>query len=314
MTESEQLAERFERHRAHLRTVAYGMLGSLNEVDDAVQEAWVRLNRTGARGVENLGGWLTMVVARVCLDMLRSRKLRCEEPMGFYLPEPVVTSVEGGDPEQEALLADSVGLAMLVVLETLTPAERLAYVLHDMFGVPFEKIAPLVGRSPAAARQQASRARRRIKSMAPEPERDLSRQRTAVDAFFAAARAGDFERLLTLLHPEVVLRADHDPAAVVPSGATEVHGARTVARKALFFSPLVPHTHPVLVNGDVGALVAPRGEPFSLMAFTVHAGRIVEICVYADRDRLRRLGITSPSILGGADHQEEMQGPSPVRR
>ncbi|WP_433325233.1 sigma-70 family RNA polymerase sigma factor [Spirillospora sp. CA-294931] len=309
MTESELLAERFEAHRGHLRTVAYGMLGSLSEADDAVQEAWFRLSRTGASGVENLGGWLTMVVARVCLDMLRSRKLRQEEPLDAHVPDPIVTGLDGGDPEEAAMMADSVGLAMLVVLDTLAPAERLAYVLHDMFGVPFDRIAPLTGRSPAAARQLASRARRRMRAAAPEPEPDQSRQREAVDAFFAAARAGDFDALVSVLHPDVLLRADHDPAAPAPGLPMEVRGAAAVARKALFFSRLVRFARPVLVNGEVGVVVAPRGEPFSVIGFTVRDGTIDEINVWAHPQRLRRLGVAAPESFG-----EVMDHDDPSRR
>ena len=231
MDEHEWLAERFEANRTHLRAVAYRMLGSLSEADDAVQEAWLRLSRSDTSGVENLGGWLTTVVARVCLDMLRSRKSRREEPLDAHVPEPIVSREDGIDPEHEALLADSVGLALLVVLETLAPAERLAFVLHDMFAVPFDEIAPIVGRSPTAARQLASRARRRVQGAATVPDADLTRQREVVDAFLAASRGGDFDALLAVLDPDVVLRADR---AAVPAGASrEVRGAAAVAEQAL---------------------------------------------------------------------------------
>src|ERR671914_758172 len=228
MNERDYLAERFEEHRTHLRAVAYRMLGSLSEVDDAVQEAWFRLSRSETSGIENLGAWLTTVVGRVCLDMLRSRTSRrvvpLGEPLGTRVPEPLVSRAEGIDPEHEALLADSVGLALLVVLETLTPAERLALVLHDMFSVPFEEIAPIVERSPTAARQLASRARRRVRGAAPVPDSDLARQREVVDAFLAAARGGDFDALLAVLDPDVVLRIDR--------AATEFRGAEVVAKRA----------------------------------------------------------------------------------
>jgi RNA polymerase sigma factor (sigma-70 family) len=291
LNEHQWLAQRFEEHRPHLRAVAYRMLGSLSEADDALQEAWLRLSRAGTSGVENLGGWLTTVVARVCLDMLRAS--RREEPMGdpsgVHIPEPIVSRGEGVDPEHEVLLADSVGLALLVVLETLTPAERLAFVLHDMFAVPFAEIAPIVGRSPAAARQLASRARRRVRGAATVPDADLTRQREVVDAFFAAARAGDFDALLAVLDPSVVLRAD---VGAGPAGASrEVRGAPTVAGQALTFSQFAPFARPALVNGAAGVVVAPRGRPFSVMGFTVRGGKIVEIDILADPARLRRLDL-----------------------
>ena len=288
MDEGEWLAERFEAHRSHLRAVAYRMLGSVSEADDAVQEAWLRLKRSGGDGVENLGAWLTTVVARVCLNMLQSRKTRREEPLGPYLPDPIVSPGDGLDPEHEALLADSVGIALLVVLETLVPAERLAFVLHDMFDVPFEEIAAILGRSPAAARQLASRARRRVRG-APAPDADLARQRQVVDAFRAASRDGDFEGLLAVLHPDVVLRADQ---GAVPAGASRVlRGARAVAEGALAFSELAPFARPALVNGAAGLVAAPRGQPFSVLGFTVRGGQIVEIDILADPARLRRLDL-----------------------
>ena len=289
MDEREYLADRFEEHRTHLRAVAYRMLGSVSEADDAVQEAWLRLNRSDASGIENLGGWLTTVVARVCLNMLRSRKSRREEPLGVYMPDPVVSSEDGGDPEYEALLADSVGLALLVVLDTLSPAERVAFVLHDMFAVPFDEIAALVDRSPTAARQLASRARRRVQGATPEPDTDLGRQREVVDAFFAAARDGDFDALVAALDPDVVLRSDGGAAR--PAASAVVHGARAVAERALTFAHLSPFVRPALVNGAAGVVVAPRGRPFSVMGFTVAGGKIVAIDSLADPARLRRLDL-----------------------
>ena len=283
------LAQRFEEQRPHLRAVAYRMLGSLSEADDAVQEAWLRLSRTDTSDVHNLGGWLTTVVARVCLDMLRARTSRREEPLGVHVPEPIVSPEDGLDPEQQALLAEGVGLALLVVLETLGPAERLAFVLHDMFGMPFEEIAAIVGRSPTAARQLASRARRRVQGSAPVPDPDLGQQRAVVDAFFAAARAGDFEALVAVLDPDVVVRADF--GAVPGSPSRELRGARAVAEQALIFARMSPFLRPALVNGAAGAVVAPQGRPFSVMGFTVRDGRIVEIDILADPERLRRLDL-----------------------
>ncbi|OKI29978.1 sigma-70 family RNA polymerase sigma factor [Streptomyces sp. CB03911] len=291
MDDDEFLALRFEEHRTHLRAVAHRMLGSLSEADDAVQEAWLRLGRAGAGGVDNLGGWLTTVVGRVCLDMLRSRRSRREDPLDVRLPDPIVGVPEGTDPEQQALLADSVGLALLVVLETLPPAERLAFVLHDLFAVPFDEIAPVLDRSPAAARQLASRARRRVRGAAPRPEGHLSRQREVVDAFLAAARNGDFEALVAVLDPDVVLRADHGAAG--PAGGLRlVRGAAAVARGAVTFSQAARFARPALVNGAPGLLTAPQGEPFSVMGFTVRNGLIVGIDVLADPTRLRRLDLS----------------------
>jgi len=283
------LAERFEEHRTRLKTMAYRMLGSLSEADDAVQEAWLRLSRSGSHGVENLGGWLTTVVARVCLDMLRSRRSRREEPLGVHLPDPVVGSADGSGPEHEALLADSVGLALLVVLDTLTPAERLAFVLHDTFAVPYGQIAAIVGRSPNAARLLASRARRRVQAAAPLPDADPARQQELVGAFFAASRGGDFDALVKLLDPDVVVRADW---GAVPAGVpAEVRGARAVAEQALTFSRLAPFVRPTLVNGAAGAIVAPRGRPFAVMGFTIKNGKIAEIDILAGPVRLRRLDL-----------------------
>ena len=288
------LAHRFEENRGRLRAVAYRMLGSLSEADDAVQETWLRLGRSGADGIENLGGWLTTVVGRVCLDMLRSRSARREDPLDARLPDPVVSSAEGTDPEHEALVADSVGLALLVVLETLPPAERLSFVLHDMFAVPFDEIATVVDRTPATARQLASRARRRVQGAAPAPDPDPSRRREAVDAFLAASRDGDFEALVAVLDPDVVLRADY--GGLRTRASKLVRGARVVASQAVMFSKFAGIARPVLVNGQPGVLTAPDGRPFSLMAFTVRGGRIVEINVLADPERLDRLGVAA---LGG---------------
>jgi RNA polymerase sigma-70 factor (ECF subfamily) len=289
MDERERLAERFEEHRARLRAVAYRLLGSLGEADDAVQEAWLRLSRTDARAVENLGAWLTMVVARVSSNMLRSRRSRREEPLGARVPEPIVDRAEGIDPEHEALLADSVGLALLVVLETLSPPERVAFVLHDVFAVPFDEIATIVDRSPEAARQLASRARRRVQGENTVPDADLDTQREVVDVFLAAARHGDFEALLEVLDPDVVLRADLGPLA---GEWREVRGARAVAGQALFYSRLGLVTRPALVNGAAGTVSLRDGEPFSVSAVTVRGGRIVEMDILADPERLRRLDLT----------------------
>jgi RNA polymerase sigma factor (sigma-70 family) len=286
--EQEFLAGRFESNRPRLRAVAYRMLGSVSEADDAVQEAWLRLSRSDASAVENLEGWLTTVVARVSLDILRSRKARHEEPLQGHVPEPVVSREDEADPEHEALLADSVGLAMLVVLDNLAPAERLAFVLHDMFAVPFDEIASIVERSPDAARQLASRARRRVRGSAPVPDPDLGRQREVVDAFLAAARNGDFDALVAVLDPDVVLRADRGPAR---PGSVEVHGAEEVARRALSFARLAPAARPALVNGAAGFVVAPGGRPFAVVGFTVTDGKVVEIDLLADRERLSALDL-----------------------
>ena len=286
MTEADLLADQFEANRAHLRAVAYRMLGSVSEADDAVQEAWLRLSRADAAAIGNLGGWLTTVVGRVCLDMLRARRTRREQPMGDHLPEPIVDAEAGVDPEHEALLADSVGLALLVVLETLSPAERLAFVLHDMFAVPFDEIAPIVGRSPDAARQLASRGRRRVRGTPSMPDTDLERQREVVRAFLAAARGGDFEGLLALLDPDVVLRVDRGGRTL-----TEVVGARTVADRVLGFARLARFARPALVNGAAGFVVAVRGRPLAVSGFTVVGGRIARIDLLADRARLRRMDL-----------------------
>jgi RNA polymerase sigma factor (sigma-70 family) len=277
--------ERFEEHRSHLRAVAYRMLGSLSEADDAVQETWLRFDRADTSEVENLGGWLTTVVARVSLNMLRSRSSRREEPLAVRVPDPIVDRADGTHPEHEALLADAVGLALSVVLETLTPAERLAFVLHDMFAVPFDDIARIVDRSPDAARQLASRARRRVRAT-PAPDADPTTQREVVDAFFAAAREGDFDALVALLHPDVVLRADLGPA-----GTREVRGAEAVASRATSYSRLGLLVLPALVNGAAGAVSFRDGEPFSVGGVTVRGGRIVELDILADPERLARLDL-----------------------
>jgi RNA polymerase sigma factor (sigma-70 family) len=284
-----QTAE-FERHRPHLRAVAYRMLGSLSDADDVVQEAWLRLSPSDAASVENMRGWLTTVVARLSLDALRRRKARREDSADAWLPDPIISRQDGVDPEQEALLADSVGLALLVVLETLTPSQRLAFVLHDMFAVPFDEIAPLLERSPAATRQLASRARRRVRGAAPAPDADLTRQREVVDAFLAAARDGDFDALVSVLDPDVVLRVDR---GAVPRGASrEVRGAQAVVEQARTFAPLVASARPAVVNGAAGVVVAPRGRPVAVAGFTIAHGRIVEIDLLADPARLRNLGLT----------------------
>ncbi|GAA0423736.1 DNA-directed RNA polymerase sigma-70 factor [Acrocarpospora corrugata] len=285
MDEQELLTERFGEHRARLRAVAYRMLGSASEADDAVQEAWLRLSRAGTGGVENLAGWLTTVVARVCLNMLRSRDSRREHPLDVRMPD----QSEGSDPEGEALLADSVGLALLVVLETLTPAERLAFVLHDMFAVPFDEIGPMIERSPAAARQLASRARRRVKGADPAPDTDLDRQRRVVDAFQAASRNGDFDALVALLHPDVVLRADREAGPT--RSPVVVRGSRNVARGAFAAAERVRFTEPALVNGSVGLVMAARGRLRVVLGFTIAADRITEIDVIANPERLRLLDL-----------------------
>jgi len=291
MGEHDRLAERFEQHRGHLRAVAYRMLGSLSEADDAVQEAWLRCSRSDTSGVENLGGWLTTVVARVSLNMLRSRRSRREEPLGAQVPDPIVSREDGMDPEQEALLADSVGLALLVVLERLAPAERLAFVLHDMFAVPFDEVAAIVGRSSAAARQLASRARRRVQGAATVPDTDLARQREVVDAFFAAARSGDFDSLVAVLDPDVVLRSDG--GAMRPDASVVVRGASAVAARAVRFAQAPPFVRPALVNGAAGVVVAVGGQALSVMGFTVTGGRVVAIDVLADTERLHHLDLAA---------------------
>ena len=289
MSDLDWLAERFEEHRGHLRAVAYRMLGSTSEADDAVQEAWLRASRADTSGVENLAGWLTTVVGRVCLNLLRARQSRREDPFDVDLPDPITSDEDGGDPEQETMLADSVGLALLVVLDTLTPAERLAFVLHDMFAVPFDEIGPMIERSPAATRQLASRARRRVKGAEPMPAADLARQRRVVDAYLAATRGGDFEALLALLDPEVVLRADQ--TAVPTRAAVVIRGAAAVAKGALASSVRARVTQPALVNGAVGLVMAPRGRLSLVLGFTFAHGMITEIDVIAEPDRLRQVEI-----------------------
>jgi RNA polymerase sigma factor (sigma-70 family) len=285
--ERDWLAERFEENRAHLRAVAYRMLGSLNEADDAVQETWLRLSRSDTSGVENLGGWLTTVAARVCLDLLRSRKARREESLGAHVPETIAGRENGIDPEQEAILADSVGLALIVVLEALAPAERVAFVLHDLFDLPFDEIAPIVGRSSTAARQLASRARRRVHGAATVPDPDLDRQREVVDAFLAASRRGDFEALLAVLDPDVVLRGD--AVAMRSAAPKEIRGAAALANRAAKGGARA--AQPALVNGAVGVVVAPRGQLTMVLSFTTVDGKIVAIDAIGDPERLRELDL-----------------------
>jgi RNA polymerase sigma factor (sigma-70 family) len=286
------LAQKFDENRRHLRAVAYRMLGSLSEADDAVQEAWLRLNRSEAAAIKNLDAWLTTVIGRVCLDMLRSRQSRREDSLDAHMPDPILSREDAIDPEREALIADSVGIALFVVLETLAPPERLAFVLHDMFAVPFEEIASIVGCSRVAARQLASRARRRVRGAAPVPDVDLKRQRKVVDAFVAAARGGDFDALLAVLDPDVVLRSDRGPGAF-----RVIRGARAVADQARVFSRLAGSVQPALVNGAAGIVSwLPGGQPLSVMGFTIKSGKIVEIDVLGDPDRLRRLDLT---VLNG---------------
>jgi RNA polymerase sigma-70 factor (ECF subfamily) len=291
MNNDQWLAERFQEQRPHLRAVAYRVLGSLSEADDALQEAWLRLSRSGVDGVENFEGWLTTVVARVALNMLRSRRTKREEPLGARMPDPVVDRADSTNPEHEALLADSVGLALLIVLETLSPAERLAFVLHDMFAVPFDQIAPIVERSPQATRQLASRARRRVQGERTMPDPDLHRQRDVVDAFLAAAREGDFDALVAVLDPDVVLHADFG------GGVTQrLRGAEAVASQAQTYSRLGLVIHPALINGAVGAVTTRDGRPFSVGAFTVRDGKIVELDFLSDPERLATLDL---AVLDG---------------
>ncbi|SCF21290.1 RNA polymerase sigma-70 factor, ECF subfamily [Micromonospora viridifaciens] len=282
-----RLAELFEQERPRLRSVAYRMLGSLTEAEDAVQETWLRLARTDADEVDNLAAWLTTVVARVCLNTLRARHARREDPLEVRMPDPLVDVADPDDPADAAVLADSVGLALLVVLDTLTPAERLAFVLHDMFAVPFDEIGTMIDRSPVAARQLASRARRRVQGRAPVPDPDLARQRAVVSAFLAAARDGDFDGLVAVLHPDVVLRSDGGTARA--RHTTVLTGARVVAAQATTFGRFSPFARPALVNGTAGVLVTAAGRPLSVMAFTVTDGRIATIDVIADPERLRQL-------------------------
>jgi len=300
MATRERLAEEFEKHRTHLRAVAYRMLGSASEADDAVQEGWIRLSRSDVDAVENLRAWLTTVVARVCLDLLRTRTSRREDPLDeenveqaerdVHVPDPVITRVDR-NPESDAMLADSVGLALLVVLETLEPAERLAFVLHDVFGMTFDEIAPIVDRSPVAARQLASRARRRVQGRAPTSDVDLPMQRRVVEAFLAAVRDGDFERLVAVLDPDIVLRAD---GGAVKGMSRLVHGARAVASQAATFSKLGLSNQFVLVNGNIGLVARlPDGRLFSVIGFTIAGGKVVEMDILADPERLSRLDLSA---------------------
>jgi RNA polymerase sigma-70 factor (ECF subfamily) len=289
MNEHEWLAERFEANRGRLRAVAYRMLGSLSEADDAVQEAWLRISRADTSDIDNLNAWLTTIVARICLNMLESRKSRREEPLELHLPDPIVSLVDGADPEREALIGDSVGLALLVVLDTLAPAERVAFVLHDVFGVAVEEIAPIVGRSPTAARQLASRARRRVRGVA-EPDADRDRQREVVAAFLAAARDGDFAALLAVLDPDVVLRVDIGALAV--GGSTVFRGASAVAEQAMAFARRYGAiARPALVNGAAGIVAAESGRTYSVLDFAVRRGKIVQVDILADPARLQKLDV-----------------------
>jgi RNA polymerase sigma-70 factor (ECF subfamily) len=288
VTEHDWLAEQFETHRSHLRAVAYRMLGSLAEADDAVQEAWIRLSGADTSDVQNLGGWLTTVVSRVCLNVLRKRNTRGEQPLELHFPDPIVTVGDQDDPEQEALLADSVGLALLIVLDTLPPAERMAFVLHDMFGVSFDEIATIVDRSPVAARQLASRARRRVQGAGPAPDADLAAQRRVVDAFFAAARSGDLQALIEVLDPDVVTRGDFGPGARLPSVE---RGAEAVASRAVRFAHPSRLVTDAIVNGLPGVVVTQNGRVFAVMAFTVVDGRIAAIDALGDRERLDKLDL-----------------------
>ncbi|MGW0474295.1 RNA polymerase sigma factor SigJ [Streptomyces coeruleorubidus] len=297
MTDSKELADRFEEHRGRLKAVAYRMLGSLAEAEDAVQEAWLKLGRTDAGDIHNLGGWLTTVTGRVCLDLLRSRAARREEPMGdTFVPDPVLRPLSQIDPEQEVLRADEVGLALLVVLENLEPDERLAFVLHDMFAVPFDDIAPIVERSPAATRQLASRARRRVRGATPAAEPDLGRQKEVLDAFLAASRGGDFEALLALLHPDVVLRADSGALVRGAAVSKALQGAKAVAEQAVMFARFAQSAELVLVNGSVGVVNAPQGHVQSVMGVTIADGRITGMYILADPERLERL--EAPGLAG----------------
>jgi RNA polymerase sigma-70 factor, ECF subfamily len=285
---TDQLADRFEEHRGRLRAVAYRLLGSLSEADDAVQDTWLRLSRTDADEIDNLGAWLTTVVARVSLNMLRSRSTRREEPLDdLRMPDPIIDRADGIDPEHEALLADAVGLALLVVLETLSPPERLAFVLHDMFAVPFDEIGSIVDRSPDAARQLASRARRRVRGAAPDPDADPAAEREVVDAFLVAAREGDFDALLAVLDPDIVLRADLGPGVF-----QEVRGAAKVGRRAIAYHSMGLDLRRALVNGGAGGVSLRDGKPFAVMGITIRGGRIVEMNILSDPERLARLDLT----------------------
>jgi RNA polymerase sigma factor (sigma-70 family) len=288
MDESDWLVDRFEEQRPHLRAVAYRMLGSLSEADDAVQDTWLRVSRAGASEVENLGGWLTTIIARVCLNMLRARNVRGEQSLDDHIPDPLISPDPVSQPEVEALMAESVSLALLVVLDTLSPAERLTFVLHDMFQLPFEEIAPMLGRSPQAARQLASRARRRVKGAEiPAPDPDLARQREVVDAFFQAARGGEFDALVAVLDPDVILRSDY--GARRPAAPKVLHGAAAVANQALIGALPGAELHPALINGMAGVVITVHGRPFAVMGFTVAHGKIVEIDAIADPARVETI-------------------------
>lgn len=289
MSDPDRLAEHFEHHRLRLRTVAYRMLGSLSEADDAVQETWLRLNRSDTSEVGNFAGWLTTVIGRVCLNLLRSRSMRNEQPLEVHTPDPIVSAVDGGDPENSAVLADSVGLALLVVLDSLNPAERVAFVLHDIFGVPFDDVAQIVETTPAAARQLASRARRRVEG-SPVPDTDLTRQREVVDAFFAASKRGDFDALVAVLDPDVVLRSDGGAGRA--SITQIIRGGATLASQAIMFAQGAPYAQPALVNGAAGVVVMRQGRPLSVMGFVVRGGKIVAIDVLADPARLAELDLS----------------------
>ena len=292
MEQQEWLARQFEEQRPHLRAVAYRMLGSLSEAEDAVQDSWLRLSRSDTSDVENLRAWLTTVVARVALNMLRSRRTRREQPLEVHVPDPIIDPADGTDPEHEALLADSVGLALLIVLETLSPAERLAFVLHDMFAVPFDEIAPIVDRSPEATRQLASRARRRVRGADPVPDADLTAQWEVVDAFIAAARDGDFDALVAVLDPEVVLRSD---GGRITGLSQYLRGAKAVAGQALMWSRVDLTRRRVLINGAAGMIMLMDGRPFSICAVTVKNGKLAELDFLADPERIARLDLT---VLG----------------
>lgn len=294
MNAEEFLAGRFEEHRTHLKAVAYRMLGSLTEADDAVQEAWLRLSRTDSGEIDNLGGWLTTVVGRVCLDLLRARSARREDPLEQRLPDPVITLADGADPERQALIADSVGLALLVVLESLSPAERLAFVLHDMFAVPFEQIAVIVDRTPTAAKKLASRARQRVRGMVPPADPDPDRRRRVVEAFLAAARGGDFEALLAILDPDVVMRVD------AGGGMWTISGAAAVAGQAGNFQQFTTtHTvEPVLVNGVIGLVGMEGGRPASVLSFTISDGRIAALDLLTGPGRVAGLDLSTPGTHG----------------
>ena len=296
MDEPDWLTQGFQAQRAQLRAVAYRMLGSVREAEDAVQETWLRLARSDTSSIDNLNGWLTTVTSRVCLDMLRARAARREDPLEVHVPDPIVSREDGNDPEQQALLADSVGMALLVVLATLSPTERLAFVLHDIFAVPFDQLGPILERSPAAAKQLASRARRRLRGAAPSQDADRARQRQLVDAFLAAAQGGDFERLLLVLPPDVVLRAD---AGAGPMGPSQlVRGSAAVAGQALRFAPIGRNARPALINGSPGLIAVHDGQPLAVLAVTMQDGLIVEIDILADPERLRRLDLTAWAVDG----------------